>query len=148
MKIIHIESQLIQASLTTHILPILHLEVTIVTPALSPRVLDEPVRDTVFDSIPNSKNSMVHILPNKNRITSVKKHVHNYIQSPSPGQKIITHHGSVAACIAGVNSRLVQSEILDHLKCYADWPNKCNCMLQFFLITLHIQNKSSWIIQF
>lgn len=75
MKIIHIELQLIQASLTTHILPILHLEVAIVTPALSPRVLDEPVRDTVFHSITNSKNSVVHILPNKNRITSVKKNM-------------------------------------------------------------------------
>ncbi|KAF9680392.1 hypothetical protein SADUNF_Sadunf06G0116500 [Salix dunnii] len=49
--------------LTTHVLPHLHLKVTVVTPVFSPRVLDQPIWDAILYSIPNCKNSMVHILP-------------------------------------------------------------------------------------
>jgi bifunctional pyridoxal-dependent enzyme with beta-cystathionase and maltose regulon repressor activities len=55
--------------LTTHVLSQLHLEVTVFTPVGSPLVLDEPIRDAILHTVANSKNSVVHILVNSDKLT-------------------------------------------------------------------------------
>ena len=50
--------------LTTHVLAHFHVKVAIQAPAITPWVLNDPVRSPTFiNAIPHRKDSMIHILP-------------------------------------------------------------------------------------
>ena len=95
--------------LTTHVLPHLHLKVTIVAPVFSPRVLDQPIRDTILYSIANCKNSMVHILPQTQenvRKSSYIKVITNKRSSTQAGRILICFMVYIHSCYLSQHAHL------------------------------------------
>ena len=99
---------------STHVNSSLHLEESLVTPSSTPRVLNDPVVDSIFRTISYGKDSMVHILR------------------------------SIFASVTYIYSRLIISETRNNLEGNWDWTILVKCLQEIIFTKWDVYRATSY----